>query len=71
VPDRRENVRGLLQEFGRDIGLATFEADSLSICESHTDIPCNISVIRGALDGDIKRILSGVERMTEKMKLTG
>jgi hypothetical protein len=63
-------VRGLLQEFDRDIRWATFEADSLSICESHTDILRSISVIREALDGDIKRILSGVERMAEKVKLT-
>jgi hypothetical protein len=71
VPSRRENVRGLFQEFDRDIRCATFEADSLSIYKSQTNRPRSISVIRKALDGDIKRILSGVEWMVEKVKLTG
>jgi hypothetical protein len=67
VPSRRENVRDLLQELGRVDRGGTFEADLLLIRNSLAVREHNISAIREALDGDFERILSELEKMSEKV----
>jgi hypothetical protein len=63
VPSRQENVHDLLQELNKGIRGATFDADLRSIRGSLTDMRRDISVIKGAFDGDLRRIESELEKM--------
>jgi hypothetical protein len=68
VPSRQENVHDLLQELNEGIRGATFEADLRSIRGSLTDMQRDVLVIRAALDVNLKRIQSELEKMVEKVK---
>jgi Ca2+-binding EF-hand superfamily protein len=67
VPSREENMPKILQEFDKDVRGAIFEGNLLPIRDSLTDRQRDTSVIREAFDGDLKRILSELEKVTEKV----
>jgi hypothetical protein len=71
VPSHRDNVYCQLQEFDRDNRGATFETDSALIRDSSALLQRDISAIRGGLDCDFDRMLSGLEKMAGKLKLAG
>jgi hypothetical protein len=67
VPSHSENVRDLLQQFASfDTGV-TLEADLRLMRDSLAIPQHDISVIREALESDYERILSELEKMTEKV----
>jgi hypothetical protein len=69
-PSRQENAHDLLQELNKDIRGATFEADLLSVRDSVTDIPSNVSVMTDTLNGDLAQIQSEPEKIVQKVKQT-
>jgi hypothetical protein len=71
VPGRQENVPELLPELDRHSNGARFEGNLVSIRGSLTDLQRDISVTREAFGDDLKRILSELEKMTEKVKQQG
>jgi hypothetical protein len=56
VPSHQENVLDVLQELNKAIRCATFEAGLRSIRGSLTKMQGDVSVIRAALDVNLKRI---------------
>jgi hypothetical protein len=67
VPSRQENVRDLLQQLASfDTGV-TLEADLRMMPESLTVLQRDISAIREVLDGNLERILSELQKMSEKV----